>query len=92
MAFQAEAANYSDLDSIAEIMVDAHVSDNVFVKLMPGVSQKTLVKWYADAFRKVWDEQKWVKYYKVVELETGYVYLRSFPLNVLYKYPSVSKF
>lgn len=75
MKFQAQPATHADLDVIAAVVVDAHVDDSVFTKLMPGTPREGLVKWYADAFRKVWDEQRWIQYYKVVEIETGYVRL-----------------
>jgi hypothetical protein len=38
------------------------------------VPHELRVTWYADAFRKTWEE-KWIRYYKVVELQTRYASL-----------------
>lgn len=72
MGFQIQPAAYTDLDTLADVLVNAHVIDRFFEQLMPKVSHESRVKWYADSFRRTW-ELKWMKYYKVVELETKYV-------------------
>ena len=69
MVFQTQPATFSDLEVLADVLVNAHATDRLFEQLMLGVPHEMRVKWYADAFRKTWGE-KWVRYYKVVELET----------------------
>ena len=71
MAFQIKPASYSDLDAVADVLVKAHVNDKLFQHLFLRVSHEVRVTWYGDAFRKTWEE-KWMRYYKVVELETRY--------------------
>lgn len=69
MAFQIKEASHSDLDTLADVLVEAHVNDRLFQQLFLKVPQEARVTWYADAFRKAW-EAKWMRYYNVVELET----------------------
>jgi hypothetical protein len=71
MVFQIQAATYSDLNDLADVLVKAHSIDRLFEQLMPRVPYDAQVKWYADAFRKTWEE-KWVRYYKAVDSETKY--------------------
>jgi hypothetical protein len=74
MPFQIRPASYSDLDTLADVLVKAHVNDKLFQQLFLRVPHKVRVTWYADAFRKTWEE-KWMRYFKVVELETRYASL-----------------
>jgi hypothetical protein len=74
MAFQLKPAGYSDLDAIADVLVKAHANDKLFQQLFLRVPHELRVAWYADAFRKTWEE-KWMRYYKVVDLKTGYASL-----------------
>lgn len=76
MPFQVEPASYADLDILADVLVKAHANDKLFQQLFPRVPHEVRVTWYADAFRKTW-EKKWMRYYKVVDVETRSV---SFPL------------
>jgi hypothetical protein len=71
MPFQVEPASYADLDILADVLVRAHVNDKLFQQLFPRVPHEVQVTWYADAFRKTWE--KWMRYYKVVEVETRFV-------------------
>lgn len=74
MPFQIKPASYPDLDALADVLVKAHVNDALFQELFLKVPHEVRVTWYADAFRKTWEE-KWMRYYKVVELETRYASL-----------------
>jgi hypothetical protein len=67
MPFQVLPASYSDLDALADVMISAHVEDELVTKMMENVPHGVHVKWYADAFRKVWEEESWAHYFKVVE-------------------------
>jgi hypothetical protein len=67
MAFQVEPATYSDLDALAEVIVSAHVKDELVPTMMRHVSHDAQVKWYADALRNVWGD-KWVHHYKATEV------------------------
>ena len=69
MAFQVQPATYSDLDALAEVIVLAHVKDELVPTMMGKVAHEVQVKWYANAFRKVWKE-KWVHYFKAVEMDS----------------------
>ncbi len=70
MAFQVLPASYADLDTLADVMVSAHVKDELVTKMMGDVPHQEHVKWYADAFRKVWEEETWAHYFKVVETKS----------------------
>jgi hypothetical protein len=69
MAFQIKLASLSDLDILADVLVKAHVNDELFQHLFRNVPHEARVTWYADAFRKTWAEE-WMRYYKIVELES----------------------
>jgi hypothetical protein len=74
MTFQTKPASNSDLDTLADVLVKAHANDTLFQRLLLRVPHELRVTWYADAFRMTWEE-KWIRYYKVVELETRYASL-----------------
>lgn len=69
MAFQVQPATYLDLDALAEVIVSAHVKDELVPTMMGKVAHEVQVKWYADALRKVWEEKS-VHYFKAVEMES----------------------
>jgi hypothetical protein len=73
MPFQVQPASYSDLDALADVMVSAHVEDELVTKMMENVPHEVHVKWYADAFRKVWEGETWAHYFKVVEEQSRQV-------------------
>jgi hypothetical protein len=68
MAFQVQPATYSDLDALANVIVAAHVKDEMVSMMMENVPYEVQVKWYADALKKVWKEDKGARYYKVIEM------------------------
>jgi hypothetical protein len=68
MAFQVQRATYLDLDSLADIIVSAHVKDEMLPMMMGKVPHQEQVKWYADSLRKVWEEDKGVRYFKATEI------------------------
>lgn len=70
MAFQVQPASYSDLDELADIIVSAHVNDELFPAMMGKVPHDVQVKWYADEFRKVWEDES-SRYFKVTETQSG---------------------
>ena len=82
MVFQIQPATYSDLDAIADVLVKAHAIDRLFEQLMPRAPHDLRVKWYANAFRKTWEE-KWMRFYKVVDSE---IKLASFLHSSLFSY------
>jgi hypothetical protein len=70
MAFQVQPALYSDIDELADVIVSAHVNDELVTEMMGAVPREIHVKWYADAFRKVWELEPWTHYFKAVEEKT----------------------
>jgi hypothetical protein len=81
MPFRVEPASYADLDILADVLVKAHVNDKLFQQLFPRVPHGMRVTWYADAFRKTW-EKKWIRYYKVVDVETRSVSFLCYDLGL----------
>ena len=48
MAFQVQPAFYSDIDELANVIVSAHVNDELVTEMMGAVPHGIHVKWYAD--------------------------------------------
>ena len=70
MAFQIQPATFSDLDCLAEVIVSAHVKDEMLPIMMGKVPHHEQVEWYADSLRKVWEEDEEARYYKAIETGT----------------------
>jgi hypothetical protein len=70
MAFQVQPATYADLDILADIIVTAHVKDELVPIMMSNVKHEIQVRWYGDALRKVWGNDKGARYYKAVDLRS----------------------
>lgn len=68
MAFQVQPATYADLDALADVIVAAHVKDEIVPMMMGKVPHEEQVKWYADALRKTWKEDQGARYYKATEI------------------------
>ena len=66
MAFQVQPATHADLHELAKILVSAHVEDELVAVMMGAVPYAAQVEWYADEFRKVWQDKS-ALYYKVTE-------------------------
>jgi hypothetical protein len=69
--FELQPAAFEDLDTLAEILVLANANDATISNLMRNAPHELECKFYSDEFKSVYKHEKGVKFFKVVQLESG---------------------
>lgn len=72
MAFRIETALYADLDTLFDIYIEAAASHPLSPLLYNDLSHEEKRNFEAGGPKEVFLKCSWIKYHKMVEVETGY--------------------
>jgi hypothetical protein len=69
--FQILSALYPDIERLASVYLQAHSDDPLYTHLYNDLSWEAKLKFESSGLKRAFLEQPWVKYHKVVEVDTG---------------------
>lgn len=74
MAFRIEPAVYEDIEPLINLYLDAFKDDELYPHMYPDLPREEVIRFESSGPKAVFGKYPWVKIWKVVEGETGYVF------------------